>query len=970
MSCSDLLPLIASLSITQEHFLKKFLLEEQLKHELHHLSKPQCLGYLGPPFQASPTGEVKLPLLRFFYSEFVRSFPLVASNPEQDQIAFWRDTVQPFVESFNSKHVSDGIERSEQVTKRHQINRKLLSGLLLFYNSMLISPRDPMYLASEHLKLSDQGKLHKISKGPLKGKISLQDYQKHRSLKDYLQMAFVNDIHLNIIAVIPQTEDVLDPQPRHKSWGTSAFQLLTFSRTKIERLHYRFIVHVVKRIETDGSFEYQSHFISKHYLEFKQLEHLLKKQFPFLMKNDISPIPKKFKHDNGVKITTTDGTSLTSSDESQEPLGETKFHREKLRLALRGYLNTLGGKPEIAHCAIFASFLEGPDKFEALSPEEQKDYEQRLELERKRLDTQQEFQENTAKVIYTLAQDFEKFKANLIDEPNLISNLFKELEYCDQREQVSPLLRSFVDWSKLEVAATLYQVFLTQDNSNEWLSKCRKFHALFPYNICYGILKYTNPVNIMTRLMDLLLMEMPSFSFKREGKRSHNLLSMAFIMLLDEDLEGYDMERTKLLNSSPLNDPNFKFVIDRINNYVYELDEESQEDLKEESKIEGKNLLLHILNSPRVYPPITEENLIHLQALDKAHTAYQSLEEHKIVSETEIYVNIRQLWQLETRTKDKNALKKLWQEPELTRLIKKVLSLFFNPMMSVMKKCDIHLVFRDWQAFMNDLMDELTALDEGEMYFSSPVEIFGRFKALLDKHEHSLWRFMHNLYLKDDDKIFLRIIGWIEHFLEVLRMKNRDPAKVTLDLGALKPESPIDEEGFIKELEGKTSLILQKRKLLKNLLAESANDGNSEAENYEKKDLPSHTNTAIVSDVLHQNARGIPHNGVAHNAKTGILLFPSQSAIDNEWKRLNENVVNMNTADIGLSIEDVEEFNLFSDHDNRVHNGFADGGDANRSAGLKKVALLEKYVRQFPLVELSKLRDLMHVELCAILHSA
>lgn len=961
MSGSDLLPLIASLSTTQEHFLKKFLLEEQLKHELHFLSKPQCLGYLGPPFKGSATGKTQLPLLRYFYSEFIRSFPLIASNPEKDQIEFWRDTVQPFVESFNSKHVSEGIERAEQVTKRHQVNRKLLSGLLLFYNSMIISPRDPIYLASEHLKLSDQGKLPKISKGPLKGKISLQDYQRLRSLDDYLKMAFVNDLHLNVIAVIPQTEE--DSQHRHRGWGMNAIQLLTLSRQKPEKLHYRFVIHVVKRTDSHGSSEYKSHFISKSYLQFKQLEHMLRKLFPFVMKNDISPLPKKFKRDNGVQMAASDGLSATSSHQNQEHPQETKFHREKLRLALRGYLTTLCGKPEIAHCGVFTSFLDDNSKFATLSLDEQKDYEQRMYLEKKRLETQEQFQENTAKVIYTLAQDFEKFKAKLIDEPDLISKLFKELEFCDKREEMSPVLRSFVDWSKLEVAATIYQVFLTQDNSNEWLSKCRKFHAMFPYNVCYGILKYTNPVNIMARLMDLLLMEMPSFSFRGEGKRSHSLLSMAFIMLLDEDLDGYDKERTKLLDSSPLNDPNFKFVIDRINNYVYDLNDETQEELKEESKIEGKNLLIHILYSAKVSPPITEENLVHLATIDKAYRAYQKLEEHKDVSETQTYVNIRQLWQLETRTKDKNIMKKMWQEPELTRLIKKILSLFFNPMMSVMKKCDIHLVFRDWQAFMSDLMEELSALDQGEMYFSSPVEMFGRFKALLDKHEPSLWRFLHNLYVKDDEKIFLRIIGWIEHFLEVLRMKNRDPARVTLDIGAFKAESPIDEKKFVEELDGKIALILQKRKLLKDLLADSA-EGMTKSKIYNNGEHCS--DTIVDTDLLLLQER-LPNSDITLSREENNGWILSQEAIDNEWKRLNENVVNMNTADIGLSIEDVEEFNLFTEHDNKVGRVFNDGGDAKQSTGLKRVALLEKREKQFSLVELFKLRDLMHNALCAIL---
>lgn len=939
---TDLL-FINSLSINQEHFLKKFLIEEQLKNELHFLSKPRCLEYMGPPFRTSEEKkEVRLPLLRYFFSEFVQSFPLITSNPVDEQLSFWRDTVQPFVESFNSKHISEGIERKEQITKRNQVNRRLLSGLLLFYSSMIISPRDPKYLASEHLKLSDQGKLDKISKGPLKGTFSIQDYQKLRSLEDYLRMSFVNDVHLNIIAVVSQNEVT---QEITQSWGTSAIKLFSMTKSKPERLHYKFILHVVQRKWVEGTVEYDSYFLRKSYLDFKKLEHGLRKKYPFLMKTDVSPLPKKFKHDDGVKFDSSDTKSLSPVlSRSDTTIEKRSYHREKLRLALRGYLNMLACKPEISHCDDFQSFLNDSSKSRELSSEEQYDYWQRLELERQRLETQEKFQESTAKVIYSLAQDFEKFKSKLIEEPHLISTLFQEVEYCEKREAVSPILRSFIDWCKLEIAATLYQVFLTQDNSNEWLGKCRKFHRLFPYNVCYGILKYTNPVNVMTRLVDLLLMDLPSFSFKSgTNKGPNSLLSMVFVMLLDEDLENYDKERVNLLNSEPLNDPRYKFIIDRINYYVYDLDDEIKEDLKDEAKTEGENLLLFFLKSKRVLPEVTAENLPFLQKITESYTAYQSLKEHKEVSETNAYINVRQLWQLETRTKDKNNMKRMWQEPELTQLIKKVLSMFFNPMMSVMKKCDIHLVFRDWQHFMNDLMEELTILDEGDMYFISPVEMLGRFQSLLDKHEQSLWRFLHNLYVKDTDKIFLGIVGWIEHFLNILRAKFKDPESVTLDLATLKPSSPIDKDRFVDEVDGRMILILKKRKMLKDLLSKSATNSMNAQLGECKGSLDTPTPYEIQQSSL-----------------------PHQKAIDEEWKKINDNVINMNTADIGLAADDIEEFNLLTEHDNKSDDKAGDF-DAVRLEGMRKITLLDKSVQEYPQTEILKLRDAVHQELCKML---
>lgn len=60
--------IINELNPTQEHFLKKYLLENRLTHELHLLSQPNCCQLFGPPFKYTPDQmeEYQFPLLRFF----------------------------------------------------------------------------------------------------------------------------------------------------------------------------------------------------------------------------------------------------------------------------------------------------------------------------------------------------------------------------------------------------------------------------------------------------------------------------------------------------------------------------------------------------------------------------------------------------------------------------------------------------------------------------------------------------------------------------------------------------------------------------------------------------------------------------------------------------------------------------------------------------------------------------------------
>lgn len=909
------LSFIDSLTPTQEHFLKKFLLEDQLTSELHYLSHPGCLKYLGPPFASAidDKNETKLPLLKYFFSHFVATFPLIANNTPQDQNAFWKDTVEPFVNSFNTKNMSEGVERNESVTKRHQVNRKMLSSLLLFYNSMLVSKRDLEYLETDHLKSSDQGKLEKLAKGPAKSSVGLGDYQKVKSLDDFSQMTYINDIHLNIVAV-----DAVAAPEEPLTWSFNPLRLLAAQPTNL--LNYFFIIHVARRSGDLGAYKHKSHFISRPYLEFRQLESLLRKKYPGLMTTDVSRIPRKLKHDDGIVLDDisilSGGTSSTESSMLNKKGVRIKFHREKLRLALRGYLNSLLSKPEIAHCDEFGEFIDCEAKnFSQLSPAQETDFAQRVQLEKNRLDTQQEFQENTARVVYSLTKDIDKFKQQLVHEPTQLTKLFEELGNTNDPDKVSPLLRTFVEWCKLEVAATLYQVFLTQDNLSEWFAKCRKFHRLFPYNVCYGILKYTNPMRIMSLIVDLLLVNMPTLSWgkQEDDKKAHNLLSMIFVMLLNEDLEDYQKEKKRLLELEPLDLPEYQVFIERINSYVRDKDLDVSEEIKEEALANGDNLLITILESDKLKPALEAKDEPVMVSIREAYRAYESLDKHKEIATISNYVSLRQLWQLEVRARDKQMLKQLWQQEELTLLIKKILTLFFQPMMTVMKKCDIHLAFRDWQHFMNDLMAELSGLDEGEVYYMSSVEMFHRFKALLDQHEEAFWSFMHNLYMKDDQHIFLGMVRWIEMFLLELRRKFADSGRVTMDMAKFTPSEPVDQDLFVSQLDSRISLVLEKRRMLKHYLSLAAQ---------------------LNTDSLQEGTNG--ELGVASVRK-------SQRAIDQEWEKMNGGIFGSDNGGFGVNTDDVEDYNLLT-----MHGKQADGMDedaAHRDI-LRQVAALDVKLRQ------------------------
>ncbi|ODV77322.1 uncharacterized protein CANTADRAFT_27195 [Suhomyces tanzawaensis NRRL Y-17324] len=924
--------IIKLLTPTQEHFLKKYILENRLSDELHQLNRPDFCEYLGFPFKSENGKDAKdqLPLLSFFFNNFLTTFPFITNNSKEDQLAFWQDTVQPFVESFNQKHISSSEDRQENVTKRRQVNKKFLSGLLLFYNSVIITEQDLTYLKESHLKASDTGKLDKITGKNDNTPIISSD------LDDFHNMSFSNDTAINIVAVRhinkPNTTTGNSSDSSESSVNASWNPFKRFvSAPEKPRHHYEFVIQIVTRTEiTNRKYSYERHYISRPYHEFKNFEKQLKKAFPGIISTEGLVLPHKAKHDKGLTEELNINRRSFESEKSEFSLlsgdSDSKLAREKLRMSLRGYLISLTKFPEIVHSPEFKRFMADSHKsFQDLTSQDLADYAIRVEHEQHILKTQLEFQQQITKVIMQLTKDFDSFKENLIKEPGTITEIFNDIGKSGNIKEMSPLLRTFNEWCKLEVAATLYQIFLGQDNSNEWLNKCKKFHFIFPYSMVYGILRFTNPVKITSRIIDLLLLNFPKFSFPSWGSSNEeaelqqksggarNLLSMIFIMLLNEDLSGFEKELTILKDEKI--DPKFDPFLEKIRSYVdspYHITSE----IKGESIENGEDLLITILKTSLILPVFNDsESTSLLSQVIESFKAYDSLEKEKDLDKSELYLNLKQYWQIQIRSKDKDLFKQLWQEPELTKLIKNFLTIFYQPLMKVFAKSDMHIVFKSFQKFMDDLLKELTQLSKEEMYFLSAIEIFDKLKSLLDNHEDVMWNFIHNVYIKDDQHIFLKLFKWIEEFLVLIRLKFEDESKVKLHMST--QGLGIDNELFMKQLNSRANKVVEKRRLFKEYM--------------EKKSKESMEST--------------------------------QGKLDKQWDDVNNEMFEeVDVTQFGVGSADMDDFNYL-----HVEDDFNEGADTLERELKRKLFNLERELENFGTSELDKLDIALKPELSTLL---
>ena len=63
----------------------------------------------------------------------------------------------------------------------------------------------------------------------------------------------------------------------------------------------------------------------------------------------------------------------------------------------------------------------------------------------------------------------------------------------------------FAEWVRIEVAATIYHLFLAEDNSPELFAQAKRIHSLVPYTVLKNIVRFTNPAAVMSQVLDLFM---------------------------------------------------------------------------------------------------------------------------------------------------------------------------------------------------------------------------------------------------------------------------------------------------------------------------------------------------------------------------------------------------------------------------------------------------------------------------------
>ncbi|KAJ3560244.1 hypothetical protein NP233_g10967 [Leucocoprinus birnbaumii] len=756
------------------HYLKKSLIQMQFERELEaittvnpHWPNVSTLSYLGQPFQPPPKDApvLDMPFLRYFFRQFILTFPFMASAPKD----FYSQKLQPFVTSMIARNLSASsvLDDDEAEGKGAQASGKKLLSKVEKNMSLFLGAATRLAEKEEVVRLTqvDLDRLESLTK---------KRQARMKKNRDWFE--------INIVCV----------------------------RTVMDKGRVRSRAHDEFVIRTRRS-RYEDVYVSRRYGDFRTLATELTKAHP---EEYIKPPPQKDRTFMTVNSPTTPGPPRPSMSSDSVPYDPTapeptsRLAREKNRLTLRSYLHTLMASPTVLSSPVFRSFLLSGSI--TLTAEEREDVKRREEADRVREDGRKKFAKEIASRVDGLRDAVKSVKGDIMGKggsliltvyqesrnltPNLailhsdgLTHVFGTIKVTPNIRDLPPNYQAVTEWARISLASTVFQQFVASDNASETFAGLKRIHGLMPYFMLKAALKISNPIGMIRSVLDLFLAQ-------PFGGRS--LLQRMFTSSLTEEVKSLQEEIEAVKDK--VDDP---VMSEKIRQFVY-APREIQEMFKADAVAEKMNIFVVILRSGE-HPALGRPQMHRLARAHRAHAVYMKHKETLEDSDDDDGPQDEDAWLLEdlkvlaylyTRLRDREMLIELIFEGFTAELLKDIITIFYSPLAQVYRAASIADSLGDLQNFINDLIKTVEHVEE--MIQDDPTHTVQAFIDLIQRHEQSFYYFVHKVHSKGEG-LFNSLMQWIEMFLTVVREGLGDP----LSLEFLLPHTGDDRTNILAEVD-------------------------------------------------------------------------------------------------------------------------------------------------------------------------
>lgn len=485
------------------------------------------------------------------------------------------------------------------------------------------------------------------------------------------------------------------------------------------------------------------------------------------------------------------------------------LYREEQRVSLRAFLRNFLSNEVIAQSSAMAEFLTR-DPVE-VNEEEMEDIEKRKIMDEKRIEEQKQFYEVARQRAAELDIHMEKFRREIV-ESNGLSHLFQEIKVKNKIADLKPEYQKFAEWLRIEVAATVYHLFLAEDNSPELFAQAKRIHSLVPYSVLKQVIKYANPAAVMAGVLDLFLAQ-------PFGARS--LLQRMFGMAINDGVKSAQ-KSIDALGSSKIKD---EVLCAKLKAFV-DADDDVQDMLREEAAKENTDIVVTVLRSEYIAPELKPEQIEKVfnayvawnravessgrGRLSRNSSTYSTKPAEKtngsmqldkdLRQGAELFAHLKQYLKLCLRQRDKQMMLELIEEPTTLQLFRDLFTIFYEPLVRVYKSANVYNSITDFAVFVDDTIRTIEACQRQDIS-ADPNQTVQAFIDLCARHEEKFYKFVHEVHIHDNG-LFEQLMGWLEGILEFLRHGPGGGGK--LDMNALfqggMDSGNIDKVKAIKEI--------------------------------------------------------------------------------------------------------------------------------------------------------------------------
>lgn len=474
----------------------------------------------------------------------------------------------------------------------------------------------------------------------------------------------------------------------------------------------------------ESSINGQIFWSKRKYSDFTALYHDLAQCFPG---KDFASLPHKSSNDSSVVL----------------PSGElVDLPREDLRQGLRNYMYTLCSFPQVATSKVFYDFCARSPI--ALTPEEIKDIEARIELDKQRWANYEKFIELANERAAKLENYVTEIKSEILLE-DALPKIFYEMKSHKRVEDMSPILQKLCEYCLIEFASLIYSTLIAKDDSPEVFSQVKRLHSLMPYKVMQGILMMSNPVFIVKKLTDL-------FMATPFGSRS--LLQKMFMGMLSDDVRSHEKLIEELREA--LHDESLFTALRR---YAY-LDHYSREALTSESEYTHCDLVMVVIRNT---PKIPSETL---QKVERCHAAWQrevELETMERSEDANWYSGLKDLSKLIVRQRDKDIMREFWGEQTTMKIIRDLVNMMFDILIDMFRTANMADTLGDFEHFMTDLIHTVE-----KSHGKNANQMVEELIQMCQRHQNDVFKFINKVYSKEGG-FFVEIVRWLTRIVNFVR---------------------------------------------------------------------------------------------------------------------------------------------------------------------------------------------------------